>query len=157
MKVQVIESIEVRIKRRLSILTNIFVGCEITKEDIYGENDYVIGEIVHIKRTLGHAKKTIAYLTYEYEDGGADDEFHIEFPKAEPLVVLAVQQFYEQSVQRLAPNMAEVVVIAHYRIEPNESDNVITQLNSAPSGRVDALLDYMETFDEENERERAIR
>lgn len=150
--VQVIESPEIRTKRRCATVMDVFVGCELTRNDLPDDDGNVTGELINVKRVLGRAKKIIAYMIYEYDPKrGWVDEFHIMYPKAEPLVVLAVQQFHEQGIQRLAPYMPEVQAVAHYRTEKSEADKVIKEIESVPSGRVNALLDYMESFDEDSE------
>lgn len=138
---QIEESYEVRLKRRHNILSELFVGCEI--EQVASDQH---SEITRIRRAMGGARKTIAYIDTCVHPLNQRDEFHIMYKKVEPLVLEVVEQFGATGVASINHGASVITVIAHYEVD--KSDDGYQQL-VLKSGRQVALQEQMKRLDEQ--------
>jgi hypothetical protein len=143
------ESSEVRKKKRNRILTDIFVGqaqCTIETQDQYMAG--VVGsELVSIKKSVGGVQRSIAYIESSTQKGLRYDEFHIQFPQVEPVVLEAVTKFFDEGLGKLQYDMPEITVIVHYERRKDKAEEEFKEMVKT-SGRLGAVQRQMEKLDQ---------
>jgi len=144
----IVESFDVRLKRRRAILADVFIGCVI---DSVGIDQHT--ELMNIQRIVGSARKTVAYLDTCVHPVNQHDEFHILFKRVEPMVVEAVERFTATGVAYMSHNVPALMVIAHYEVDKTDDDY---QQMVAKSGRQVAFQEQMKRLDDQL-REQALK
>jgi hypothetical protein len=145
MALKITESLEVKLSHRTEILTEIFVGCTISNNSDIGPGVHIL----HIKTPVGKRLKTIAYLEFDTDMDHPRDEFHILYPKLQPMVAVAVDRFNETDVLKLERWMPEILAIAHYPID-RRYDGTTDKLAQADyGGRIEACVQILKSIEDE--------
>lgn len=144
MAFRVTESLEVKLRKRVRILSDVFVGCQITN----GEEDGLGAQILKIRSQVSARRKMIAYIEYSTDRENAKDEFHIVFPEVEPLVAVAMERFEETDVMKLERTMPDLIAVAHYERKVNTRPDTSALQDDKYGGRTDACLEILRTLEE---------
>lgn len=156
-KVRTEESHEVRKKRRMKILAEVFDDCTFETKDRFDSEGNVAGELVKIRRPIWGKPTTVAYTEYCVTRGQRYDELHVPYVSMEPLALDALTKFGDAGVLKIAYDMPEVTVIVHYehdKVKPDEEYVTVRQT----SGRVEAVRSQMAKLEKERaEKEKLER
>jgi hypothetical protein len=139
---RIVESLEVKLEKRVRILKEVFVGCDISNS----EEDGFGAQILKIKMIVNKRPKTIAYIEYDAGREYPKDEFHVMYRRLEPLVAVAMDRFEETDVARLERHTPDIIAIAHYEVDKNAKREIIE--TEEFGGRLDACLNILRSIED---------